>query len=483
MFSSIALKCICCGENRVGTGIALYIAVWPHNNTKKKGGNILQDVFSLIGILLAIAVLIFLAFRGINVIFLTIAASIIIALFSQQNIIETITGTYAAGFGAFVSGYLVLLLVSALYGEVMNRTGAARTIAITLTRLCRRFRNQKLAAIVIVGVGLGAVLTYGGVNLFVIIFLMLPIVRTLFEELDIPWHLYFCGTLGASTFTMGYLPGTPQIQNIIPTQYLGTTVNAAPVLGIIATIITLALGIAYIWYALRKTEKAGEGFYPTGESVSKAIPREDLSDEVSAVKFILAVTPSVTMIVLMLLSVNVYIALVAAIVLLLIFNFPVLSQLDFKKIMTDSASNATLATLNTSAIIAFGAVVAAAPGFAYVTSLLLKIPGPPMVQYLIAVEVAAGICGSSSGGLGVALSTFGEHFLSMGLNPAAMHRLGAIASCGLDSLPHTSGIYTNLALSRLTHAQAYKHQFWLTVVIPIITLVIVTAFYSVTGIL
>ena len=442
------------------------------------------EVLSLVGILLGLAVLIVLAFRGFNSTVITIAATIVVALFSRQSIVTTFTDRYMAGFAGFLQGYFPVLLISAIFASLMQHTGAIHIIGNAFVLFCKRLIPQKyikFGVVCISGTILSGLLTYGGINLFVLAFLLYPLSRTMFEKLDIPWHLVFCGTLGSATFTMGYLPGSPQIQNLIPVEYLGTTPMAGPILGLIATVITVVLGTGYIWYVVARTERRGEGFMETGAAVAAAMPPMELADTFAPMDLIRALVPILVMIVMMLNEVNVLVCMAAAIAVLAILFFPRFKDMDIRKMLGEGTTNGVNASVSTGCIIAFGTVVQFAPGFAFVTSLLMSIPVPPMVQYLIAVEVAAGICGSSSGG--VALGSFGQKYLAMGLDPAAMHRLGAIASCGLDSLPHTSGIYMSLAITRLTHKQAYQHQFWLTVVIPIITVAIVAAIYMSTGIL
>ena len=445
-----------------------------------------MEILSLIGILVGLALLIVLAFKGFHVGVITIAACIVIALFSRMSIVETFTTYYMAGFAGFMQGYAPVLVIAAVFAAIMQYTGAIQNLGMALANFCRSILPPKylrFGTTMIIGVLFGALLTYGGVNLFVIGFLLFPLGRTLDEELDIPWHLSFCGGLGTATFTMGYLPGSPQIQNIIPTQYLGTTVTAGPILGIIATIITLVLGAMYIYYACRKTEKRGEGFFPTGEGVAKAIPKMDMSAQIKPINIVRSVIPLVVMIALMCTSMEVLTAMAITIGVLVLLFIKEFVKADIKKMFGEGVVNGLNASVMVACIIGFGTVVKYAPGFTVITNALLNIPAPPMIQYIIAVEVAAGVCGSSSGGLGIALGAFAEKFMAMGLNPAAMHRLGAIASCGLDSLPHTSGIYVSLAISHLTHRQCYIHQFWLTVVIPVITVIIVTAIYMATGIL
>lgn len=132
----------------------------------------------------------------------------------------------------YVKSFFPVFMLGAVFGKLMEDTGMAKSIAHTII--------QKLGPkhAILSTVVSAAVLTYGGVSMFVVVFAVYPFAAALFKEAGIPKKLVpACIVLGAFTFTMDCLPGTPQIQNIIPTNFLGTNVYAAPYLGTISALI------------------------------------------------------------------------------------------------------------------------------------------------------------------------------------------------------------------------------------------------------
>lgn len=442
-------------------------------------------LISLIGILVALAFLILLAYKGFPVLVLGPAAALIIAIFSGIPLYDSMINFYMAGFSGFAKGYFLLLLMSALFGKCMDASGAANTIAMWMLKLTKLFpkRMEKTVAVVCMAM-ISAALTYGGISLFVVSFTTVSIGKTMYEKLDIPWELTMAGALGSATFTMTMMPGSPQLTNIVPTTYLGTTPMAAPVLGIIASIIMVVLGIAYIAYAVKRYEKKGTGFLPSGAEIAKVVPSIDLDNTTTNVgQLIRSVAPCVVMLICMnALGMEPAVALVFGVIACLILYFNVLKSKNWKQLLKDGSMNGLIATANTCAIYGFGTMVSNVPGFQFVIGGLNNLPGPPIVQMIVAVEIAAGITGSSSGGVGIALGALGERFLATGIHPEAIHRICAIAAGGLDSLPHTTGLQSSLAASRLEVKGAYIHMFVESVFLPIVVCIIVAVIHTVTGI-
>lgn len=439
-------------------------------------------LISLIGILIALAVLIFLAYQGFTVMVLGPLAAIIIAVFSGQGIYETLSTTYIEGYAGFITSNFLLLMMSAIFGKFMDESGAARGIGLNMLKLCNLFPEKSRRTVAVVCMAMiNAILTYGGISLFVVTFTTVSISKTLFEKMNIPWALTMATSLGSATFTMTMLPGSPQLTNLVPTTILGTTAMAAPVLGIIASIIMVVLGVLYIAHAIKKYDKKGEGFLPTGSEISKVIPEMDL--ETSA-NIIVCLIPCIVLLVVMnAFSVPPVMSLILACIVCYVIFFKEFKGKDLKPVFYTGCQNGLLAVSNTSSIFGFGAVVSAAAGFDFIVGALDKLPGPPIVQMIVAVEIAAGITGSSSGGVGIALNAMGQRFLDMGIPAEAIHRLSSIAAGGLDSLPHTTGLQASLAANRLTVKQGYIHMFFETVLIPIVVVTITGIIYATTGIL
>ena len=301
-----------------------------------------------------------------------------------------------------------------------------------------------------------AVLTYGGVSLFVVVFTMFPLGMALFKEANIPKHLLAGAiALGSFSFTMAAFPGSPQIQNIIPTKYFGTDAMAAPITGILAGLVMWGIGQWYLEGRVKKYHKEGRGFVP-GEN--DYIPPEgaDLPNP------LISILPLfLTIILLNVFKINVTFALLGGIVLALAFFWKrVVSK---AKTLEQGAGEATIAMFNTASVVGFGAVVAASPGFAVLKDIVLGIPGNPLISLAVSANVLAGVSGSASGGLTIALEALAKNYLALGVNPQLAHRIATIACGALDTLPHNGAIITLFKVVGTNHAQSYGDIMWVSI--------------------
>ena len=427
------------------------------------------EVLSLIGILIATAFFIFAIFRGYHVTVVSIIAAAIIALFSGVNIMTALTDSYMPRFAGAYSSYFLMFFFSALFAKSLGDVGAAQSIAFAMVRLARKFKgHEKLAGVLCLAV-IQAVFSYGGISVFVVTFTVLYIAKDLFQELDIPWHLYTCGAIGSSTFTVAMLPGSPQLTNLVPMEFFGTDAMAAPVLGCICAVFCLTLCVSWVVFQLKRAEKSGEGFEPTGTALlqswdkSKDVQRYDLP-------LLKCLFPSIVLFfVLNIVKAPAVVSLACA---------TAVSYLIFepKKILTHLKEGALTAVQNTNtALVAlasatgFGGVVASVSGFDFIINALDKIPGPPVVQVIIAINVAAGFSASSSTGQRLALELLGDRFMYLGIPLPALHRLCAMSSVGLDTLPHSSALANTYAMCKLRYQDAYINNFMISVVFTLLT--------------
>lgn len=426
-------------------------------------------VISLIGVFVGLFFLIFMSIKGVTLMIVGPCAAVIVAIFSGVNIIDTLTGAYMTGFANFAVSNFLIFLLSAIFGKMLGDCGAAKFIAYKLVTLAKKFPGKEKVVAVLCLTLVQAVLTYGGISLFVVVFTLVAIGKDLFEELDVPWGMYTCATLGSGCFTMTMLPGSPAIQNLIPMEYLGTTATAAPVLGIISSVLAIFLGICWIVFLTRRNERKGIGFLPSGAEISKVIVAE--KEEVPQMSLIKALTPSIVLlIVLNLLQQSAITSLAAACVVTYILFRKDLKNL--RKTVADGSSNALYSIGNVCAVTGFGGVVSSVSAYGLVLGALDSIPGPPIVQLIVAVNLCAGVTGSASGGLGIALESLSQRFLDMGINPQVIHRIASMSSGGLDSLPHNGAVINTLTITRLGHKYGYLNYAVMTVVIPIICTVV-----------
>ncbi len=472
----------------------------------------------LFGILLGLVLLMLLSFRGWSVLLLAPAAALIAALFAGEPLLAHWTQTFMVGAAGFIAQFFPLFLLGALFGKLMDDSGAVSSIA---SGMSDWFGRERVMLAVVLA---GALVTFGGVSLFVAFFVLAPMAKSLFQLAGIPRRLMPAAiALGTSTFTMSALPGTPSIQNAIPMPFFGTTTFAAPGLGLIASAIMLGFGLWWLARAERLAKLAGE---PAGVDLALSTapiledqPLRDRAATASAFdpaelphghhadpgpSFWLAVLPiAVVIFVNFLMSIvilprldtsflaedrfgattlsavggvwAVVVALAAGIVVLIATNWQRLTAL--RETMDAGANASVLPVLSVASLVGFGAVVAALPAFEAVRDAVLSIGGGPLVSLAIATNVLAAMTGSASGGLIIALEALGDTYMQLaaqqGIDPALMHRVAVIGAGTLDSLPHNGAIVTLLAVCGATHRTSYFDIFMVAIVGAILALIAV----------
>ncbi len=415
----------------------------------------------MFGIILGLVLLMFLAYRGYSILWVAPVCALVVGLTGGLDLLTMYKDTYMTGLSGYVKSWFPVFMLGAIFGHLMDYTGAAKSIAHWLTQTLGAKR-----AIMGVVVGCG-VLTYGGISLFVVVFAMYPLGLELFREANITRKLLPGAiALGSFTFTMTAIPGTPQIQNIIPTNYYGTTPTAAPIMGIIAAALMFGLGILWLQYRERKFTAAGDVFT---EPKGKEAVEVDYSNLPNP---FLSFLPLITVIVTMnFLKWDIILALLAGIVLSMVISFN--KYKGFTKSISNGAVGSITAILNTAAAVGFGTVVKSVPGFAVLTEVLLNVPGTPLISEAIAVNLLAGATGSASGGMSIALEALGEKYMAIaaetGISPAAFHRVASLASGGLDTLPHNGAVLTLLAVTGMTHKDSYIDIMMTSLILPIVS--------------
>jgi H+/gluconate symporter-like permease len=454
----------------------------------------------LLGILLGLALLVGLSFRGWSVLLLAPAAALIAAAFAGEPLLAHWTQTFMESAGRFIAQFFPLFLLGALFGKLMDDSGSVSAIA--------RFMTEKLGngRAILAVVLAGALVTYGGVSLFVAFFVLGPMAQALFQSADIPRRLMPATiALGASTFTMSALPGSPAIQNAIPMPFFGTTLFAAPGLGLIASAIILAFGLWWLRRAEKSARRRGEGFGGAAVFAGKELGDDQaLRDRASVARefdpaeighgrqsdtlppigvallplgVVIGVNLLMSVLVLPRIDTSflaepkwgatsiaavggvwaVTTALAAAIVVLIAINRARLSAL--RESMDAGVNASVLPILSVASLVGFGAVVAALPSFVVVRDWVLGIGGGPLVSLAVATNVLSALTGSASGGLTIALESLGPTFMSLardiGLDPGLMHRVAVIGAGTLDALPHNGAVVTLLAVCGSTHRESY----------------------------
>ena len=431
-----------------------------------------MEIISLIFILIAFVAMMFFGYKGAPIVLVAPLCSILVCLTSGISLVDGMGGAYMGGAAGFFSGQFLTIFSGAIFACLMSDSGAARSLGLKFSRLARKFKGHEQMAALWTIPALSFLLSYGGISVFVAFFTVIAVAKELFEEMNIPWRLYGVSSLGVSALALTMAPGSPSVNNAIAAGALGTTAMAAPVLGILACIFAIILGGIYFSWEMRGARKRGEGFEPTGEEIKK-VQFVDPDTPFVEMNLLLCLLPSIVLfIVLNVLKQKVYVATLAAIVVAFILFW---KRLDHKLATAQRGALQGMNSICTVCIVVgFGSVVAAAPGYQIIMDALTKIPGPGYFQVLVAVNIAAGVTSSSSGGLTIAMNSLADRFVNqMGLNPEVVHRLATISSGGLDSLPCNGVILNELAQAKLTPKQGYRAICICSLIIPIVVSVLV----------
>ncbi|GLO63486.1 citrate transporter [Vibrio sp. MACH09] len=439
----------------------------------------------IFGILLSLVMLMYLAYKGMSVIWLAPILALVAAMFSVGTpLMASFTEVFMSSAANYVKLYFPAFLLGAIFGKVMDASGAAKSIAEVITKKIGA-TNSILAVVLAV-----SVLTYGGVSMFVVVFAVYPIAADIFRRNDVPKRLIPGSiALGSFTYTMTALPGSPQIQNTIAMPFFGTTAYAAPMLGIIASVVMFGLGM--LW--LKRRESIAK---ENGEGYGVHIEKRNEADGADLPSATLAFIPIVIVLALNFIIVTFYypnidtsylsdygvtlskvngmwsliIALTTAIVVAIALFHKYMPNV--KQIINEGSLDSVMPIMNTAAAVGFGNVIKSLAAFVVIKQLILAIPGTPLLSFALSTSLLAGITGSASGGLSIALDALGQTYIQqaseLGISLEVLHRIASIACGGLDSLPHNGAVITLLAICGMTHRESYKDIFVCTLFIPII---------------
>jgi H+/gluconate symporter-like permease len=442
-------------------------------------------IWHVVAILLALILLMALAYRGLPVIVFAPLCATLAVVLSGAPALPNYTEPFMTGAADYIKMFFPIFLLGAIFGKLMETSGAAASIA---SGIVRAMGPGRAITAIVLSCG---VLTYGGVSLFVVAFAVYPFGASLFRAANIPKRLLPATiALGAFTFTMDAMPGTPQIQNLIPTRFFGTNIYAAPIVGLIGSVLVLLGGLA--WLEFRRARAASEGY---GEG---HINEPVVEPSANLPRLSLALLPlGVVLLTNFLLGRSSYsittwyseerlrsafptlnlrtaaatwsliVALVAGIVTLLAVHQRQLKG-RFTPSLTQATSGALLAIFNTASEVGFGHVIKTLPGFQVIRGWATGVSHHVLVSEAVSVNVLAGMTGSASGGLSIALEVMGRQYLEQaneqGISPELLHRIASMASGGMDTLPHNGAVITLLMIAGLTHRRSYPDIFAITLI-------------------
>lgn len=408
----------------------------------------MNTTIMIVGILAAFVLLGFMCMKGWSIFISAPICALIIAVTSGMSPLGAITEEFLPGTGNYLAQWFLLFMLGALFGKIMEVSGAAASIARSVTGVIGA-KNACIAVIIAT-----SLMTYGGISLFVVVFVMYPFAVGLFQEADLPKRLLpGCIATGAFSFTAIALPGSPQNQNVLPTTYFGTTPTAAPILGIIVAIYILAASILYMNWRAKQARANGEHFVPSEKDM--AIIEANKNQELPHIA--ISLLPLITVVgTIIFLKWETMVCLLVGIILSIVLYFNRLKD-NFVTTINQGAMNSMTAILNTSLTVGLGTVVKASAAFTIICDAIDKISsGNGLIYEFISINVLAGVTGSASGGLSIALDTLSTRLLATGINPEILHRVASISANGLDSMPWCGAVMTMFAVCGLTHKDSYK---------------------------
>jgi|TARA_R100000687_G_scaffold537_8_gene999 H+/gluconate symporter-like permease len=420
----------------------------------------------MIGLIGGLVLLIVLTLRGMNLFISAPLCAVVVALCSGVPLLTgdvNFVSGYMEGFASFVAAWFFMFLLGSLFGKFMEDTGAADSVARWIIN--KLGRKQAVLAVVLAC----AILTYGGVSVFVVAFSVYPMALSLFKDANLPRRFIPAAlAFGSVTFTMTSA-GSPEIQNWIPVKYLGTSPYAAWEVSLVVAVLMATFGYWWLRKIINRAIANGEQF-EAREGDPILLERELPSPISGLIPLLVVLSLSFTFH--DTLQQNALIvALLGGVIAIAVINFK-----HFHKPQTaihEATTGALVAIGNTAAVVGFGSIAKITPAFDTAVNAMTSLPGNELVGAAVAVSVIAGLTGSASGGQAIALPEVGPHYMAAGVNPEQLHRIVSISSGALDSLPHNGYVVTTIrAICNEKHSAAYWAVAAVTVVVPLMGLAI-----------
>ena len=430
-------------------------------------------MLSMMGLVGGLLLLIVLTIRGMNLFIAAPLCALVVALTNGMSVFIgdiNFVETYMGGFSGFIAAWFFMFLLGALFGKFMEDSGAADSVSRWIIQ--RIGYKQAVLAVVLAC----AILTYGGVSVFVVAFSVYPMAVSLFKDANLPRRFIPAAmAFGSVTFTMTSA-GSPEIQNWIPIKYLGTSPFAAWEVSLVVAIFMAVLGYWWLAKMIRKAIANGEEF--EARITDPEIRERDYPHPLTGIIPLLVVLCISFFLHEALAQLALIVALGGGVLTLLIINRAHFHNLQAA--INTGTTGALVAIGNTAAVVGFGAIAKNTEAFQQTVTLMTQIPGNELIGAAIAISVIAGLTGSASGGQAIALPLLAPHYLDQGVQPEQLHRIVSISSGALDSLPHNGYVVTTIrAICHETHKAAYGAVAALTVVVPVIGLALAIGLFSV----
>lgn len=419
----------------------------------------------MLSIVFGVILLIILVYKRVSVIIAAPLALALVSILNNYSPLHVLTGEYVEGVTFFIEDFLLIFILGAILGKVMTDSGAAQTIAYFIINNLGAKRGNSAVLIT------SALLTYGGIPGFVIVFTIYPISLPVFKEGNLPrYFLPACFAGGVGTFALP-MPGSPQVHNIIPIETLGTTPMAGLIPGVIGTGTSFILALIYLEFRAKRAKSNGDG-YLTAEAETNHYDQDNNSNEevennpgiIRSLTPLLVVVGSLT-----LGGVTVITALTLGVIMGIVLFFHHLESI--LTTLNQGTRDSLTPLLFASSAVGFGLTLRAFPAFDSFLQEVIALSINPIITSSIITNLGAAMMGSASGGIMLTMSLIGEGLITYS-DPANLHRIITMASAVFDTVPFNNGYLAILAFTGLSLKDTYLDYFVVTVLAPLIGLLV-----------
>lgn len=421
----------------------------------------------VIGMIAAIALLIVLTYKGMNGLIASLICSIVVIITNKMGFWDSFRDVYGGTLGNVFASYFFFYCTASAFGELMKQSGTAVTLSNALFKLLGPRLCVPAALLVTF------LLAYAGINAFVIVFVVYPIMVPMFEKSNVSKNLMPAIFLFGSVIMNVTAPGSPSALMLALSNQLGTTSFSSPVLAIICLIIAFVFGFSYFTYRQLSLSKQGIGFVATGDDY-KLLDSEN-NKEVDLPPLWSSVIPVAVVIVLKFIlngKMPTNDVLCTSILMgcasVIIFNYKYMKGHVLKDFTNGwwSSINALVLMVG---MMGFAAIVNSASGFKYFLDFANTISDKlsPYLSAVVVTNIFSGITGVSLNGTQIFCQTMADSYISWGCNPGALQKVVSIASMGLDTLPHCPTYIMMAAVIGVKTKDAYKDVLATTVLFPI----------------
>lgn len=427
-----------------------------------------MNFIGIFGIILGLISIIYLSLKRVNPIIAAPLSTLIIVVFNRMPILESLVGesnSFMSEVGAFLVSNFAIFLLGAILAKYMERSGATVSIA---NYILNKVGVNNPYAVLVALFFISAFLTYGGISMFVVCFALVPMARPIFKRLDLPWSLVTVPIFaGISTFTLSMLPGSPASSNFIPSNTLKTPLTAAPLIGVVASLVVIIYTLFYIRYALNKVRMNQEGYVEGNDT-------ETVNFKKSLPGIIQSVIPIFTLIILVITFSNYeYIVLIALTVSIILCSILFSNNLDNQlNILNEGSLDSVIPTFATACTVAFGVLLTSAPTFIIIQNSIQHVSSNPLISLSLTAMILSFTTGSGVGAVGIIMNNFANYYLSLGVSKVLLHRVTAIASGTFGAMPHTGLVITFNNIAKMGLRETYKYQFMTTNVGAMLGLVV-----------